>query len=309
MQNLSRLFQKIDEQKPLVQPSRKWPWTGRKKFSMGKYRIRFVSNDEKCPDGFRIYTVHELQKEVVDNKWDLSLDEKEKAYYHIMCTESYKGYKEVKDEDGNVISKLAVPCPTCDFHQDAIETYVDDDLDEDILKALDEMSSNSCRSFLYPALVYATETEVTDDDGKKKKLYVPDNRNCVGVILKLYAKNYEGNADLTLIKLLHEQVFNEQAEDTLSARRGRWFNWEKKSNGQTLSPDGGREPLTDKEAEIVAKMPNIATFGMGVGDSKFVKNYKVGYEKGMQMARQSWFGKLLEKHHDYRFDDIQRGLV
>ena len=303
MNGLGKLFKQIDEQKPLVTPSKKWPWANRKKFSNGRYRVRFIAHDEKCPDGFRIYTIHEVQKEACD-RWSLSMDEQDKAYHKIMCTESYKGYTE--DEHGN--NKLAAPCCVCDVGADIIESYAGEDLDEDILKAVDEMSSNSCRRFLYPMLVYATETEVTDDKGKKSKVYVPDDRNCTGVILNLLAKNYEGNADLTLIKLLHEHVFNDQAEMTLSPRKGRWFTWEKKSNGQSLSP-GDKEPLTDKEGEVLAKLSNIAQFGMGTGEGKFVKNYKVGYEKSLSMLQQSWFLKALTKYHGYDLDTVERGKV
>ena len=303
MDNISNLFKRIDEQKPMVKPTKKWPWVGRRKFQPGRYRIRFLSHDEKCPNGFRIYTVHEVQKEACD-RWSMTMDEQEKAYYKIMCTESYKGYQE--SEDGE--SKLSVPCPVCDVAHDIVETYAGEDIDEDLLKAVDEMSSNACRRFLYPVLIYASETEVTNDEGKKVKVWVPDNKNCVGIVLNLMAKNYEGNADLSMIKLFHEHVFNSDAETHLSTRRGRWFVWEKKSNGQSITPED-KGPLEDKEQENIAKLPNIEQFGMGGGESKFAKNYKVGYEKGKQYLSQSWFVKALVQHHDYQLDLVQRGLV
>lgn len=300
MMNIADLIKKIDQQKPIAKAGwNKWPFAGRTKFQAGRYRLRFCLNDEKCPNGFHIYTVHEIQKEACD-RWSMTQEERDKAYFKILCSESYKGYR----DDG----KLAVPCPVCDVVHDISESYEDDGLiDRDLLKCVDEMSSNRCRKFLYPILIGASETDVTDDKGKSKKVYVPNDREYIGVILSLNAKNYEGNADLSLVKLIHAHVMND--ENNLSSRRGRWFHWEKKSNGQTLSPAHGLGELPAKELETLSKMPNIVEFGASKESGPFAKNYKVGYDRGLSMLKQCWAIKALIQYHEYNMDSIERGQV
>ena len=302
MDRLGALFNKIDSQKPLSKPKQKWPFLSRNKLSTGRFRVRFLSHDEKCPHGYHIWTVHEIQKELVENRWGLSMEEKEKAYYHYLCTESYKG----TSESGKLIS----PCPICDVVEDVSQTYAEDrdEIDADVLNAIDEMSGNACRKFVYPVLVYASMTEVTNDDGKKKSLYVPDDRNVMGAVLILNAKNYENNPDLSLIRLIHQHAINADSEAHLSLRKGKWFTYEKKSNGQTLSPaeSGG---LSEKELEHYSNMPSIITFSMTKEGGTFAKHYALGYTAGMSYLRQCWAVKELVRSHGYDLDAVERGLV
>lgn len=308
MNNLAGILNTIEGQKPLVE-SKGLPWVYRKSLTNGTYRMRGVGNEEKCPDGFRIYTVHEVQRKPVDNKWEMEKDERNAAYDKILCTESYKGWHEV---DGR--NKLVAPCPVCDCYHDFRESFDVDEVEEDIVKAFDEMSSASCRKFIYPVILYASETEVTDDKGKKKKMWVPNDRTPTLVLLNLSSKPYEGNADLTLIKLLSAHIYND--ETNFSVRHGKWFRYEKKSNSQSLSPDGGSCALTEKEAATIKNYPNVQSYGMGDSSSPFAKNYKIGYAKGMAKLKESWFIKHLAKvfpAHDpdngWDFDAIPQGLV
>lgn len=297
--NVADLFKKIDEQKPLGKKVSRWPWANRNKFTAGRYRIRFLANDEKCPQGFHIYTVHEVQKEATGSRWSMTMKEREESYFRILCTESYKGYTDS--------GKLAAPCPVCDVVHDISNEYSDDDMiDRDLLNCVDEMSSNECRKFLYPILVGASEADQTNDKGESKKVYVPDDRAMMGAVLALNAKNYEGNADLSLIKLIHAHVLEE--EENLSSRKGRWFTWEKKQNGQSLTP-AERGELNSKELEIASKMPNVIGFGASQEQGPFSKNYKVGYDRGLSMLKQCWAIKALIQFHDYDLDSLKRGQV
>jgi hypothetical protein len=308
MNNLAGILNTIEGQKPLVE-TKGLPWVYRKSLSNGTYLMRGLSNEEKCPDGFRIYTVHEMQRKPVDNKWDLDSESRNAAYDKILCTESYKGWHEV---DGK--NKLVAPCPVCDGYEDFRQGFDLDEVDEDIVKAFDEMSSASCRKFLYPVLLYAAETDTTDDKGKKKKIWVPNDKQCILVLLNLSSKPYEGNADLTLIKLLSQHIYGDATN--LSQRSGRWFRYEKKSNGQSISPDGPACALTEKEMACVKNFPNVNSYGMGDSSSPFAKNYKVGYAKGMAKLSETWFIKHLCKtfpksdpENGYDFDAIPQGLV
>lgn len=306
MNNLAGILGEIDKQKPLVKQEGT-PWVRRKELAMGAFHFRGLANDEKCPDGFRIYTVHEIQKKPVENKFKLERDEKERAFAHILCTESYKGWCQVENDEGTLINKLAAPCPVCDTYADILDTYDTDELDPDVVRALDDMSSASCRRFLYPIILYASMTETHDDKGNKKKLWTPNERTPTLVILSLLSKAYEGNADLTLIKHLSAQVYGDITN--LSSRQGQTFIYEKTTNNQKVYPVGGRSALGEKEMATLKTFPNIASYGMGDSASPFAKNFKVGYAKGKAMLEESWFIKDLTKRNDYDIEAVPEGMV
>ena len=318
MNNLAGILNTIESQKPLVE-TKGLPWVYRKSLTNGTYLLRGLSNEEKCPDGFRIYTVHEMQRKPVDNKWDLDSESRNAAYDKVLCTESYKGWAPATVADPETgkqrtINKLVAPCPVCDGYEDFRQGFDLEEVDEDIVKAFDEMSSASCRKFLYPMLMYAAETDTTDDKGKKKKVWVPNDKQPVLVLMNLSSKPYEGNADLALIKHLSANIYNDPAN--LSQRSGRWFRYEKKANGQSISPDGPACALTEKELACIKNFPNVNSYGMGDSSSPFAKNYKVGYAKGMAKLAETWFIKHLVKtfpksdpENGYDFDAIPQGLV
>lgn len=299
--NMSALFGVIDKQKRVSKSKGGTEWIYRSKLQQGDYHIRFLGNDLYCPHGVHIHTVHELQKVVVQDKWAMTPEEREKSYYRVLCTESYAG----RDDDG----KLRQACPVCDFCADFVSSMTETDqlelLDPDLAKAIDEMSSNECRRLVYPVLIRASQTTLRNDKGKEVKVWIPDPRNTQLAILSLSAQNYESNADLTLAKKIASVALSDPTN--IGINSGRWFVYSKKSNSQDLTPAEKGE-LTAQERDLLKNFPKVNTYGQS-DEGRFAKNYKCGYAKGLQYVKQTWVYPIISQQHDYTVDGLVPGQV
>lgn len=303
--NLANLFEVIDQQKQISKGrGSSYEWLYRSQLQPGDYRVRFVSNEMYCPSGVHVYTIHEIPRILVQDKWKLKKEERDEAFYRVLCTESYKGRHA---ETG----KLLQPCPVCDFVNDFRNTMEEeeklDTIDEDIARAIDNMSANECRKMLYPMLIYAAQTEVVVNN-TTKKVWIPSDRECALVLLSLSVQNYESNADLSLAKKIAAVALEDPANASILG--GRWFTFQKKTNSQNLVP-AERGELTAKERDLLKKYPKVNEFGQSE-EGKFAKNYKCGYEKGLQYLKQSWVYPIISQQggeYEYTVDGLQRGQV
>lgn len=279
----------VNSRKPLKDTqTNRFPWISRWKMEDGAFDLKFLSHSDKCPDGSRLYTVHQFEMEAGD---------KYEKWQRFLCTESTKGF----NEDTN---RLLKPCFACDMCEDIRQMgdWYEKELEPEFQKIILNLSAPKCRSFLFPVLIYArmVTEEGTNKKGEpvKKTKWFPDKKNLTGGILELNVGSDRGD------KELYQAIFDlhEREGDQLFDPAGVWCTYTKGKQQRLISTRPRR--LSDDEEKLYKSYPDVMSYGKAIEAGAFQKpSLDIPYSKQRALISKSWWGKALAEDHDYDFDD------
>lgn len=297
---LPDLDKQINSRKPLQDMNKKgWPWLSSWKLLDGSYTMKFLNHSEKCRDGYRVYTVHDFEKEPGD---------KLKDHKRILCTESTVGLKQVTASQGSrkiTLDVLAKPCPVCDMLEqirvlDDGEWY-ENELETDVRDVLHKMSSAYVRTVLFPVLIYCNEVKNRDSGYTD---FVPHKTNLGGFILQLRVNKDERD------KLLYKEICKLEKSGGFYDPSGPWVKLTKERRDLGLSLLKSRE-LTAAEERVYKGYPSITEYGKGVESGSFKREAsEMSYDRGVALMKNTWWAKAMQSlDNPFHFDNLERGIA